>query len=100
MPAFVKRSVGSPWGITGADGTISWPRALKKSRKLWRISRDFMAVAHAFPLPCEAGEGRGGGRFSHEAGGLSRQREARRLDVLRMTRAVETAFVENEAIDR
>src|SRR5262245_37964149 len=36
MPAFVKSSVGSSLGKTGALGTTAWPRAAKKARKSWR----------------------------------------------------------------
>src|SRR5262245_45154752 len=37
MPAFVKSSVGSSWGKTGADGTSRCPRCTKKSRKSRRM---------------------------------------------------------------
>src|SRR6266542_521588 len=38
IPALVKSRVGSPAGISEALGTTSWPRLLKKSKKLWRTS--------------------------------------------------------------
>jgi hypothetical protein len=47
MPAFVKRSVGSPCGITGAPGTIRCPLSLKNPRKLSRVSREVMTPRSA-----------------------------------------------------
>src|SRR3972149_9233935 len=43
IPAFVKRRVGSSWGMTGALGTTAWPCSLKNERKLFRISRDVIS---------------------------------------------------------
>src|SRR5215203_3888729 len=40
MPAVVNKSVGSPSGASGDEGTTVWPRAAKKSRKRRRSSLD------------------------------------------------------------
>src|SRR5689334_4363941 len=46
MPALVNMSVGSFWGMSGAEGQTSWPFPLKKSRNDARTSE---AVFEAEP---------------------------------------------------